>query len=89
MNERTILQAAHTVIDSLGAENVECLPDVLGRTLFSGVRNGTEAGADGPVEHVPEFLRGVTDLRRIESDAENHVAVRERLFQRRHRVIGG
>ena len=64
------------------------MPDVLGRALFAGVGNGTEAGTDGAVEDVPELLRWMTDLRRIEADAEDQVPMGERLLERRHRVIG-
>ena len=75
------------MVNPLGAEHIERLPDVLGRPFFAGVCNGTEPGADRLLEDVAELLRGVAHLCGIEPDAEDHVTVRERLLERRHRVI--
>ena len=43
VDEPRILDAAHPVIDPLDPEHVERLPDVLGRPLLAGVRDGPEA----------------------------------------------
>ena len=59
-----------------------------GGPFLAGVGDGSEAGAGGAVEHLAELLRGMTHLSGIETDAEDHVPVRERLLERRHRVIG-
>ena len=88
LNQATILQAAHAVIDPLGAEQVERLPDVLGRALLAGVGDGPEPRAIARSNTSRNFSGGLTHLGGVEPDAEDRVPVRERLLERRHRVVG-
>ena len=42
IHEAIVLDAAHAMVDALDVENVERLPDVLGRALLPRVRDGPQ-----------------------------------------------
>ena len=57
VDQRGVLDAAHAVIDARDVEQVERLPDVLGRALLAGVRDRQEPLGARPVEHGANFDR--------------------------------
>ena len=70
------------MIDSLSAEHVERLPDVVGRPFLAGMRGEKETGIACAAEDAGEFLGRMAELGRIESDADEFMAVRQRLIER-------
>src|SRR4029453_5880655 len=68
LDETVVFGAPHAVIDAAYAEQVERLPDVLGRPLLARVRDGEEALRPGAVEDGAELLGRVAGFPGVEPD---------------------
>jgi hypothetical protein len=66
------------VIDPAHPEEIERFPDVLRRSLLARMRHRKEPGVAGAAKHVLELARRVADLRGIESDAHDAIAIGQR-----------
>ena len=86
-DEIVVLQAPHTVVDPLGAEQVERLPHVLGRAFLPRVRDRAEALGTRPGEHPGELRGRVALLPRVEPDRGEVLAERQRLVEGALRVV--
>ncbi len=76
------------MVHATHVENVQRLPDVLGRPLLAGVRNGEEALGPGAVEDAAELLGRVAGFPGVKPDSDDRVAVRQRSLERRHGRLG-
>ena len=88
-DEPRVLEAANPVIDPLDAQEVERLPDVLGRSFLAGVGHRPEAFRAGPLEDPGELLRRVAGLGGIQAHPGDPRPERERRSSVRHRLAGG
>src|SRR5581483_2790536 len=61
--KRAVLDGAIAVIDAPYAENVERLPDVVGRTFLAGMRGEEQTGVARTAEDAREFLGRVPHFR--------------------------
>ena len=57
-----VVQAADAVVDALGAQQVQGLPDVGGGAFFAGVGDAVESHVAGGGEHFGEFFGWVADF---------------------------
>ncbi len=80
--QRRILHRPVAVVDAIDTQHIDSFPDVLRRTLLSGMSDEKEAGIPGAPEHATEFARRMADLRRIEADADEFVPVGQRGIER-------
>jgi hypothetical protein len=76
------------MIDAGHPEQVDRLPDVLGRTLLPRVRDARQSQPAGGGEDPGEVARRVADLGRVQPDAKELVRVLGQFFQRPRRVGG-
>ena len=70
------------MVDALDFQEIERLPDIIGRPLLAGMRYGMQAKAAGAGEHALELRRRMALLRRVETDADDAIAPRQRLVER-------
>ncbi len=85
-HEAIVLDAAHPMVDAFDVENVERLPDVVGRAFLPRVRDSAQPLRTRTVVDVLELRRGIAGFPRVESDADDVFLVRERGFERAHRL---
>ena len=85
LHQRRVLDAAHAVVDALDLQHVERAADVCGRPLLAGVGDAVQAELAAAREHARELLRRMAALAAVEADADELVAVRQRLLERRER----
>jgi hypothetical protein len=86
-DQTRIFDASHPVVDPLGVQEIERLPDVVGRTLFTGVGDGAQARLPRSVINRPELRRGMADFRGIEPDAQDPIPIRQGPAKRLHRGV--
>ena len=70
------------MVDALDLQEIERLADVLGRPLLAGMGDRVQAEPAGAGEDALELSRRLPLLRRIEADADEAVAPRQRLVER-------
>ena len=68
-------------------EIVEGLPDVFRRAFFAGKGHEMEPFVAGAIEDPFELAWRITHLRRIETDPDYFILVRQRLIQCLKRVV--
>src|SRR5262249_56903265 len=73
-----VVHGADAVIDARDAEQIERFPDVARRPLLASVGGEKEARVAGAGEHARELARRISPLGRIEPDADDAVAKRQR-----------
>ena len=80
LDQRRVLDAAHAVVDALDVQHVERLPDVRGRPLLAGVGDAVQAARPrARAKTRANFSGGLPTLARVEADADEVLAVRQRL----------
>src|SRR6185369_7959004 len=77
-----IVERPIAVIDALDLQEIERLSDIVGRPLLAGMGDGMQAEPAGAGEHALEFRRRMALLGRIEPDADDALAPRQRLIER-------
>src|SRR3546814_13246435 len=87
-HEIRIFQRAVAVVDAGDLQVFERRPQIVRRTFLAGVGDGAEAGGTRRVEHRLELRRRMALLRRVEADADDALAIGQRLVQRLHRRLG-
>ena len=69
------------MVDAFGVQHIERAPDVGRRAFFAGVRYEAQAEFAAAREHPSELLRRVATLAAVEADADELLAIRQRLLQ--------
>src|SRR5262249_1596166 len=87
LDQGLVFSAAHAVVDARDAEEVESLRDVRRRAFLAGVRDRQQTPLSCPPADRLELRRRIAQLRRVESDRNEEMPERERLLERRHRVV--
>ena len=75
------------MVDPLGVQEVERLPDVGGRSLFTGVRHGSQPFLPRTVINRLELGWRVSNLRGVEANREDPLTVGQRLGERLRRGL--
>ena len=68
-------------------EEVERVTDIAGGAFLAGMSDGAEPERAGSLEYFSKFPRRVVSLCRIKADADDTVTMRQRFFERRHRLL--
>ena len=76
-----VFQAAHAMVDAFDSQVVERRADVGWRTFLARVGHQVQAQLAATGKHARKFLGRVAHFRGIEADADEFVAVRQRVFQ--------
>ena len=73
------------MVEPVDPEDVERLPDIIGRPFLAGMGDALEPQRRGRGEHPRELLRRVAELGGIEPDRLDPVEPGPRLLERRER----
>lgn len=84
VHQPRVLEAANSVVDPSNMQEIERLPDVLWRSLLSGMGNSQEPFGSGTIEHIDELPRRIANFGRIEPDGYDPISVGQRMFERGH-----
>src|SRR5260221_10765812 len=87
IDENRIFRTAHTVVDAFDLQDVERLPDVRGWPFLARVGYRTQPLGPCPLVHARELLGRMTYFGRVEPDAGDELAVRERRLERGHGFV--
>ena len=88
-DERRILLAAHAVIDPLDVQQLDRLANVCRWALLAGVRDRAKSVRARLREHALELAGRIAALARVEADADERIAMRQRRVERCERVCLG
>ena len=88
LDQGGVFLAAHAVIDARHLEQVERFVNIFRRAFLTRMRDGEESLCARALEYGLEFRRRMAALGRIEADSGDRVLVRQRLFERAHRIVG-
>ena len=76
-----IFDAAHAVVDAFHVQHVQRVDDVFGRALFACVGHQVQAQLLAARENAGEFFGWMASLAGVQPDADEEVAIRQRLLQ--------
>ncbi len=87
LHQRRVFDAAHAVVDARHAEQIDRVADIGRRAFFTGMRNAQKTLSERASKNAFELSRRVAGLARVEPDADDPVAVRQGLLERRKRGL--
>jgi len=86
-DEFGILEGTDAVVDAGDVEQVERVAHIAGRAFLAGMSDGPEPERPRSFKYSPKLPRRVVSLCRVETDGDDTVTVRQRLFESRHRLL--
>ena len=82
LHQTGVFAGLHAVVYALDLEHIQCGPDIGGGTFFTGMRHQMKAQCTAARKHPRKLLGRVSNLARIQPDANEFVPVGHGLLQR-------
>src|SRR5690606_17632189 len=86
-NEPGIFNRAYTMINAADLEQIQCLPDIIRRALFTRMSDGQEPVSTGLGKDPFELAGRMAELRTIKPNGKESVPIGQRLSERLESIV--